>query len=44
VMGEAAGNAAAMSLSLGVAVHALDATTLRAKLARDGVFLGEPAR
>ncbi|HLS54650.1 MAG TPA: FAD-dependent oxidoreductase [Zeimonas sp.] len=43
VMGEAAGNAAAMSLARGVAVHALDATTLRAKLARDGVFLGEAA-
>jgi hypothetical protein len=41
VMGEAAGNAAAMSLARGVAVHALDAAALRAKLARDGVFLGE---
>lgn len=40
-MGEAAGNAAAMALARGVAVHELDPAALRAKLALDGVFLGD---
>jgi len=40
VMGEAAGNAAAMSLASGVAAHALDPAALQARLVRDGVFLG----
>lgn len=42
-MGEAAGNAAAMALARGVAMHALDPAALRAKLAHDGVFLGDAA-
>ncbi len=41
VMGEAAGHAAAMSLARNTAPHALDPRALRAKLARDGVFLGD---
>ncbi|MCO5106118.1 MAG: FAD-dependent oxidoreductase [Burkholderiaceae bacterium] len=41
VMGEAAGNAAAMSLARGVALRELDPAALRAKLAGDGVFLGD---
>jgi hypothetical protein len=32
-----------MALARGVAVHALDPAALRAKLAHDGVFLGDAA-
>lgn len=42
-MGEAAGTGAAMSLAAGVALHDVGAAALRARLARNGVFLGEPA-
>jgi hypothetical protein len=42
-MGEAAGNAAAMALARGVAVHEIDPAALRAKLAHDGAFLGDAA-
>ena len=40
VMGEAAGNAAAMALARDGAVHEVDPAALRDKLLRDGVFLG----
>lgn len=40
VMGQAAGRAAALALSQGIAPRALDAARLQAELERDGVYLG----
>jgi hypothetical protein len=41
VMGQAAGTAAALALTAGVAPRALDIAALQAQLQRDGVYLGE---
>jgi len=40
IMGQAAGTAAALALTQGVAPRALDVATLQAQLERDGVYLG----
>jgi len=40
IMGQAAGTAAALALTQGIAPRALDVATLQAQLERDGVYLG----
>ena len=44
VMGQAAGSAAALALTAGVAPRALDVETLQAQLRRDGAWLGDDSR
>jgi hypothetical protein len=43
VMGEAAGTAASMALSAGLAADAIDVPTLQEKLESQGAFLGRTA-